>query len=100
MTAILFERTGGFMGGRLSLTLDLDSLPPPQAETLRGLLETCDFFSLPESPANPPAPDEFIYSITVTTDTITHTIQTSDTAMDESVRPLVEELGRLARMKK
>ena len=85
------------MGRTVSLRLDLDSLPPPQAEMLRGLLESSNFFSLPESSANPPAPDEFIYSITVNTDTIEHTIQTSDTAMDESLRPLVEELGRLAR---
>ena len=87
------------MGRNVFLTLDLDSLPPPQAETLRGLLETSNFFSLPESPATPPAPDEFIYSITVNTDMIEHTIQTSDTAMDESLRPLVDELGRLARKK-
>ena len=99
MTTILYERTGGFMGRNVFLTLDLDSLPPPQAETLRGLLETSNFFSLPESPATPPAPDEFNYSITVNTDMIEHTIQTSDTAMDESLRPLVDELGRLARKK-
>jgi hypothetical protein len=96
MTTILFERTGGFMGRKVSTILDLDSLPPDQAETIRGLLETCDFFSLADS-ANPPVPDEFIYTITVSTATVTHTIQTSDTGMDESLRPLVEELGRQAR---
>ena len=84
------------MGRKMSLALDLDSLPPPQAETLRGLLETCNFFSLPASSA-PPVPDEFFYRITVATETIEHTIEISDTGMDESLRPLVEELGRLAR---
>jgi len=97
MTAILFERTGGFAGRKISLSLDLDSLPSDQAGTLRGLLETCDFFSQPVSPSAPSVPDEFVYFITVATDTVEHTIQTSDTAMEESLRPLVEELARLAR---
>lgn len=97
MTTILYERTGGFMGRKMSLTLDLDSLPSDQAETLRRLLETSNFFSLPASSSAPPVPDEFTYFITVTTDAIEHTIETSDTTMDESLRPLVEELGRLAR---
>ena len=97
MTTIQFERDGGFMGRKVSLTLDLDSLPADQAEMLRGLLETCDFFSLAESSPAPPAPDEFTYRITVNTETITHAVETRDTSMDESLRPLVEELGRLAR---
>ena len=97
MTTIHFERTGGFMGRRLTLTLDLDSLPSPHSATLSGLLLACDFASLPASAPTPPVPDEFIYSITVTTETGQHSIQTHDTALTESLRPLVEELGRLAR---
>ena len=96
MTTILFERTGGFMGRKVSLTLDLDSLLPDQAETLRGLLETCDFFSLTDS-AQPPVPDEFLYRITVNTATVEHTVQTSDTGMEEALRPLVEELAKRAK---
>lgn len=97
MTTILFERTGGFMGRKVSLTLDLDSLPSDQAETLRGLLDNADFFSLTDSPANPPVPDAFLYTITVTTNMVTHTIRASDTALTDSLRPLVEELARRAR---
>ena len=97
MTTILYERTGGFMGRKVSLTLDLDFLPSDQAETLRGLLDTADFFSLTENPANPPVPDEFIYTLTVNTTLVTHTVRTSDTAMSETLRPLVEELAKQAR---
>ncbi len=97
MTTILFERTGGFMGRKVSLTLDLDSLPSDQAETLRGLLDNADFFSLTDSPATPPVPDAFLYTITVTTNMVTHTIRASDTALTDSLRPLVEELARRAR---
>ena len=32
MTKILFERTGGFMGRKVSVTIDLDDLPKEQAE--------------------------------------------------------------------
>ena len=84
------------MGRKMSLTLDLDSLPPDQAETMRGLLETCDFFSLTPSDKLP-VPDEFIYTVTVTTNTVTHTVETSDTRMDEKLRPLVEELAHLSK---
>jgi hypothetical protein len=96
MTTIHFERSGGFMGRKVKLTLDLDSLPPDQAETLRGLLETCDFFSLTPSDQLP-VPDEYIYRLTVTTATIEHTVETSDTRMDDALRPLVEELAKRAR---
>ena len=99
MTTILFERTGGFMGRKVSLTIDLDSIPSDQAETLRGLLETSNFFSLPASSSAAPVPDEFFYRITVTTETIEHAVETSDTSMSEELRPLVEELRRLARQR-
>jgi hypothetical protein len=98
MTTIHFERTGGFMGRKVSLTLDLDSLPPDQAETMRGLLETCDFFSLTDSD-KPPVPDEYSYRLTVTTATVEHIVQTSDTGMDSNLRPLVEELAKRAHSK-
>ena len=97
MTTILFERTGGFMGRKVTLTLDLDSLPPDQAGTLRGLLDNADFFSLTEEPTTPPVPDEFLYTLTVTTNLLAYTVRTSDTTMSESLRPLVEELSRRAR---
>lgn len=98
MTTIQFERTGGFMGRKVALTFDLDSLPPDQAVTLRGLLDNADFFSLTENPpAAPPVPDEFTYTLTVTTRTVTHTVHTSDTAMTDALHALVEELTRRAR---
>ena len=98
MTIIHFERTGGLMGRKVSLTLDLDSLPSDQAVTLRGLLDQADFFSLTDSPA-PPVPDEFLYTLTVTTNTVTHTIRTSDSSASETLRPLVNELAQRARGK-
>jgi hypothetical protein len=96
MTIIHFERTGGFVARKTTLTLDLDSLPSDQAETLRGLLDQADFFSLTDSPAQP-VPDEFHYTITVTTKMVEHTVHTSDTSANETLRSLVNNLSQRTR---
>lgn len=96
---IIFERTGGFMGRKTSLTLDLNDLPADQAGTLRDLLEQTNFLSLEESPPAPsPARDEFHYRVTVETKNIQHTVHTTDTTMPASLYPLIEELTRLTRL--
>ena len=97
---INFQRTGGFMGRTVNLTLDLDELPADQAGTLKHLLDEVNFFSLEEdNPASPYGRDVFHYLITVETETIQHTVRVSDTKMPASLRPLVENLSRLARSK-
>ena len=96
MTTIHFERTGGFMARKTTLTLDLDSLPSDQAETLRDLLDQADFFSLTDAPA-PAVPDEFHYTLTVTTNLIEHTVHTSDTAAGEALRSLLDDLAQRAK---
>ena len=95
---IIFERTGGLMGRKISLTIDLNELPPDQAETLRRLLDNADFFMLSENPPIHPAPDSFQYMITVETDKATHTIHTSDTTAPEGLRPLIQELSQRAHL--
>jgi hypothetical protein len=47
---IVFERTGGIMGRKVSLSLDLDKLSPDQSATLKRLVEESDFFNLDNSP--------------------------------------------------
>ncbi|MBI5839259.1 MAG: hypothetical protein HZB19_04080 [Chloroflexi bacterium] len=97
MTRIEFERSGGFMGRKVTLNLNLDELPPDQAQTLSLLIDESDFFNLPDSPAKPPVPDSFLYTITVTTDTRQHTVHTSDTTAPERLRPLLIDLSARAR---
>lgn len=94
---IIFDRSGGFTGLKSSLTINLDELPHDQAETLRMFLEDANFFTLPEKPAAQPVPDGFQYIITVETDTITHTIHTSDTTAPDELHPLLQELSKRAR---
>lgn len=95
---IMFERTGGFMGRKVSLALELDELSSDQAGTLRRHLDDANFFAIEESPSAPsPIRDEFHYLITVETRDVKHIVHTTDAAMPASLRPLIEELSQLAR---
>lgn len=97
MKKIEFTRTGGFMGRKVNLTIDLDELPPDQAQTINLLIDQADFFNIPENPPRPSVPDSFIYTITVTSDTLQHTVQTSDMTATEKLRPLLTALSARAR---
>lgn len=94
---ILFERTGGLMGLKSNLKIDLNELPAGQALTLRTLLDESNFFSLPENPPTHSTPDGFFYTITVESKTISHTIKTSDSTAPEELQPLLQELSLMAR---
>lgn len=94
---IIFDRSGGLMGLKSSLTLDLNELPLDQAETLRRFLDESHFFTLTENPPTRPNPDGFQYTITVETDTATHTVRTSDITAPDELRPLLQELSQRAR---
>lgn len=92
MMQILLERTGGFMGRKVSVNLNLDELPSDQAATLRRLVDESDFFALDDSPTKTTRPDEFLYTITITTGTIQHIVRASDSSTPESLRPLLKEI--------
>jgi hypothetical protein len=100
MTKISFERTGGFMGRKVSVSLDLDDLPDEQAALLDDLLDEADFFELPSDLTNPAMPDAFTYNITVSGDDNTHSVRCSDTTVPDDLRPLLDELSRQARMQR
>ena len=97
---IIFERSGGIMGLKSNLTIDLDELPVDQAETLRRLLDEANFFTLPENPPTRPNPDGFQYTLTVETETAKHTIRTNDTTAPDELRPLLQELSQRARLQR
>jgi len=97
MTQIAFERTGGLLGRKVHLSLDLDKLPADQSEELQQLIDNADFFSLPKNLMTRPLPDEFIYTITVEEATRRQTVRLSDTSAPEALRPLLANLSRRAR---
>ena len=97
MMQIIFERTGGFMGSKTSLTIDLDELSSDQAQTLRRLLDEANFFTLTENPPTHSVPDGFQYTIIVEDETGRHSVTTTDTTTPEELRPLLQELSQRAR---
>jgi hypothetical protein len=100
MQRIIFERTGGFAGIRISTTVEMDSLPKDEADALQQLLDKAKFFELPEFQPAHPVPDEFNYTITVESDNRHHTVHTTDTTSTDELRILVEALSRRARQRR
>ena len=100
MTKILFERTGGFMGRKVSVTIDMDDLPEDRAEALGNLLDEANFFELPADLTSPAMPDAFTYNITVFSEDEQHSVRLSDASAPDDLRPLLEELSRQARMQR
>ncbi|HEY6074580.1 MAG TPA: protealysin inhibitor emfourin [Anaerolineales bacterium] len=94
---IVFEQTGGFMGRTVNLTVDLSDLPAAQADQLRSLLQEAHFIELDKDLAPLPVRDDYSYRITVETESAEHTIRVSDASAPSDLRPLIQELSRLAR---
>lgn len=94
---IRMEQTGGFMGRKISLDLDTSDLPADEAETLRQVLDETNFFSLPENLVTQPVPDELQYVITVETETVVHSVRTSDTTASTALHALIQNLSQQAR---
>ena len=94
---ISFERTGGFAGMRMAITVDADSLPNPDATALRKLVTDADFFNLAVPSAGKVIPDGFQYAITIEGDGKQRTIQITDAAIPDKLRPLLEDLSARAR---
>lgn len=92
-----FERTGGFMGRKVSINLNLQELPEEEAQTLRQLLEEVNFFGLTDELPEEPVPDGFTYTITVTTNKLTHTVHTTDMSVSPPLRALVDRLSTQAK---
>jgi len=97
---IHFERTGGFMGRKLTIDLDSADLPEEEQESLRKILEEANFFDLPADLATQRVPDEYQYDITITTETITHSVRASDTASPPSLRALIQYMDLQSRKKR
>lgn len=100
MMQIVFERTGGIMGRKVSLDLDLDEMPADESATLKRLIDESDFFDLSDAPKKTSRLDEFNYTITIITKTIQHTIRISDSSAPETLRPLLSELSKHLKAKR
>ena len=95
---IFYQRTGGFTGMLISYDIDVETLPPEDADALSGLVNTADFFTLPsEIQSNQSGADQFQYKLTVETKEQQHTIAFGDAAVPENLSPLLDKIRILSR---
>ncbi len=93
---IHLERTGGFAGRRVEVSLDSSSLPPTQAKRLRTLIARSHFFDLPiRLTSISDTPDRFHYRITVEEDDKSHTVEAAEAEVPGQMRPLLDWLLHL-----
>jgi hypothetical protein len=94
---INFERSGGFVGMRITATIDTESLPADEAAELRQLVESAGFFDLPPTISSTTGADQFTYVLTVESESRQHRVEVKDGGVPPSLRPLLQRLTSLAR---
>ncbi len=95
---VTFERSGGFAGIVMTTTVDTETLPTAEGEHLHQLMQTTDFFHLPATIASPNSqPDRFQYKVTAEDNGQHHTVQVSESAVPNQLRPLLNWLTEMAR---
>ena len=97
MTKINFKRTGGVLGREIDTDIDLNEIPDEESQELMRLITETNFFKIPQNFIAQAVPDEYEYTVTIEAGNTHHTIHTSDSNAPETLRPLLEKLGQLAR---
>ncbi len=91
-------RTGGFTGIPMRAEVDTHSLDPEDRESLEELVNSANFFDLPEQiQSHGRGADRFNYKITLNKDEQSHTIELSEANMPEDLQALVQQVTLLAR---
>jgi hypothetical protein len=93
---IYLERSGGFAGILITVSVDTSLVPSEQAGQIQEMVEDANFFNLSSLPQPKSGPaDYFTYKITVEADAGTkHTVECTDIAMQPSIKPLIDFLGK------
>ena len=98
---IQLKRTGGFTGIPLNVAIDTDQYEDDEKNALSALVDAAHFFSLPEKIQSAgPGADRFQYRITVETSGKSHTVDVGESAVPDSLQPLIMRVisqGRASR---
>ena len=95
---IQFQRSGGFAGMLLDMSLDTETLPPEAAQEVESAIQQANFFQLPADLTSPQiGADRFQYRLTVTDKDQEHTVQVGEAAAPEQLLGLLQQLTNLAR---
>jgi hypothetical protein len=97
---IRFERSGGITGMRITADIDTADLSADDVKVIQKLVEDADFFNLPTKIESAYGAEQFQYLIRIEADDQQHTVEASEGALPESLRPLVRKLTVLARSAK
>lgn len=90
---IYFERSGGMLGKPMTATVDTTTLPSDEAASWREMVLDSQFFGLPETLSTATnGPDQFEYKVVVEVEQVSHTVQTTEGAAPDSLRPLLRRL--------
>jgi hypothetical protein len=90
---VRFRRSGGLAGITIAVDTDSDELSPAHGETIRTLL------AVPDSPpaSAPEAPDRFTYELQIDDGRHRRVLRWPETAVPDSVRPLIADLTKRSR---
>lgn len=95
---IQFERSGGVAGMRMTTTVNTETLPAAEAQMLREMVDKAKFFDLPAVlETSKQGADRFQYRLTVEVGGRRHTVETGEAAAPQTLQPLLERLGAMAR---
>jgi hypothetical protein len=90
---IYFERSGGVMGKPMTATVDTETLPADEAIAWRETVLESNFFAMPETLKSPSeGRDQFQYKVVVEVEDVSHTVETTEVAAPDSLRPLLRRL--------
>lgn len=96
-TQVQFTQSGGLAGLEMAASVDLDDLPPDQADRIRQALAGADLPALAGvAPVPPQGADGFQYDIAVTEGGRTCAVTVQEPAVPPSVQPLIDALRPLA----
>lgn len=96
---ISFERSGGFAGMTVSLSVDTASLSTDAAAQLSSLVAAADFFQLPAELPTPAQPDRFQYRVTIEAEGQKQTVTVGEAGVPDTLRPLLDWLVEAARQR-
>lgn len=97
---VSFERSGGFTGISITVTLDSASLSADEATHLHHLVDAADFFNLPTAIAGSAQPDRFQYRVSIQEHNQQHTVTVKESAIPDTLKPLLDWLLDAARKRK
>jgi hypothetical protein len=76
----------------MTTTVDTATLPSSEAQTLKRLVDTADFFHLPEKISGAAQPDRFQYDITIEDHDRHHHVEVGESNIPGTLRPLLDWL--------